>query len=304
MKSSSIKTKKRNNLIFYVCLLIWPLAQFSVFYVGVHTNSILLAFKTSSRLATGAIVYKWSGFGNFKDIWYTIVNSPAIRISLKNSAIHFAVVNLFAWSIQHFVPYYIYKKKFGHRVFKIILFLPSVISSVVIVSLFKYFVDGVIPDALNSIFGTKYGGFIWGKNSFWWILFYGIWHGFGGGMLMMVGTMSRISESIVESAQIDGANLLQEYFRITLPMIWPTFSVFTVVSISGFFTNQMDLFTFFDSRAPSDSWVVGYYFFRELNTQGQNRYPYLAAMGLVMTAVAAPLTFLTRYLLNKLGPST
>ena len=95
---------------------------------------------------------------------------------------------------------------------------------------------------------------------------------------------------------------MQELWYIVIPCIWPTFVTFMIVSIVGIFTNQMSLHTFFGVHAESKLYTFGYYLYKEVLIAEQFQYPYLSAMGMLLTAVAIPITLIARYLFNKLGP--
>ena len=140
------------------------------------------------------------------------------------------------------------------------------------------------------------------------VLFYNLWIGFGVNVLMFCGAMSGIDDSLVESAHLDGANLLQEFVHITIPMIWPTFVSFFVVGVTGLFTNQMHLHTLFGDSAASEMMTFGYFLYTnaahaELISTGGYEMSVLAAMGLILTLIMLPLTLGVRWALNKFGPS-
>ena len=79
-------------------------------------------------------------------------------------------------------------------------------------------------------------------------------------VLMYIGAMSRIPGGVVESAKLDGASPMQEFFKITLPLILPTIMVYVTTGIAGIFTNQVNLYTFFGQASTTQT--VGYYTFK------------------------------------------
>ncbi len=125
---------------------------------------------------------------------------------------------------------------------------------------------------------------------------------------MFSGAMSGIDESIVESAQLDGANAIQEFIRITVPLIWPTFVSFLTINFTGLFTNQMHLHTLFGNDADELS-TLGYYLYVNSHrgelvaTDKVPSFSVLSAIGLMTTAVMLPLTLGLRKALRKFGPS-
>jgi ABC-type sugar transport system permease subunit len=127
---------------------------------------------------------------------------------------------------------------------------------------------------------------------------------------MYTGTMSGIDESLVESVQLDGANIIQEFIHITFPMIYRTYVTFLIVSIAGLFTSTMALHTFFGTQ--SNYKTIGYdIYINVLNSDVYvspgsmwMSYPVISAYGLILTAFVAPATLLLKKFLEKIGPST
>ena len=87
-------------------------------------------------------------------------------------------------------------------------------------------------------------------------------------------------------------------------MIFPTITVFLVTGVGDFFTANACAYTFYAENAPYNVYTLGYYLF--IKVIGANAsladYPYAAAAGLCLTLVAAPITLLVKYLLEKYGP--
>ena len=202
--------------------------------------------------------------------------------------------------------YFIYKKFFGSKFFKFFLFLPSIISSIAMILMFSYFAEDAYPDLVQKWFSlnTKPNGLLSDlKTTMFAVLFYATFTGFGTSVIMYSSAMNNINESLPEAAKIDGANSMQEFLSISVPLIWPTIVTFLVVGVAGIFTNQVGLYAFFGGAADLRVYTFGYYLYKETVDGTQASYPYLAAMGLVMTLFAVPLTYTFKWLLEKNGPS-
>lgn len=299
---SQYRQRDRKRAIFYAIMMAFPLLQFAVFYIGVNANSIVMAFQ-SYKYDQG--MYVFTGLANFRAVFTDIMTVGYLKSAIVRSLIVYAFTLTIGVTLAVLFSYYIYKKFRGGEVFKVFLFLPSVISSVVLVIMFNYFVERAIPFVLGFITGKNVPGLVTNPDTvFVTILFYTIWAGFGTQILMYSGAMNGISDSVVESAQLDGITPLKEFFHITLPLIWPTFTTFIVVGVAGIFTNQMNLFSFFGTSAEYGLYTVGYYLYRAMkaSTTTLADYPYYAAIGIVFTMISIPVTLLVRHLLFRLGP--
>ncbi|GEM_PF-220502 len=295
-----IGQRKRNDIIFYCLMLAFPVVQFCIFYIGVNFNSILLTFKKYD-FVTGQ--WSFAGFENISKVLSDISSQYVLIQSAKNSLICYFVGLITGVPLSLFFSYYIYKKMPLQGFFKVMLFMPSVISSIAMVVMFSYFVENAYPAIMQKLFGLRVEGLIANPEStFGTILFYSVWSGFGTSILMYSGAMNSISDSVVEAAKLEGVTPLKEFFKITLPLIYPTLVTFLVVGIAGIFTNQMNLFSFFGAQADYRIYTFGYYLYKNTQEATMDLYPYLAAMGLLMTLVAVPVTLLVRYLLEKFGP--
>ncbi len=307
MKKIKLKSfKSAKCLWFYIAILVLPILQFCIFYIGVNINSFVLAFKNITLDSeTKKYVYSWT-FDNFKN-WFADENEfmqlvQTLLISLKSYAISLAIGVPFGL----FFAYYIFKKLPGAMFFRFMLFMPSIVASIVLVSIFRYFTDYVVPEILSVFRIELTSTLLSGKNTrYATVMFYNLFVGFGTTVLLYSNKMANISPEIIEAAELDGARPVREFFSIVLPQTFSTLSIFLVTGIAGIFTNEINNFSFFNYYWKPDTATLGFLmYFRTQKAKGDiSQYPPLAALGLMMSAVAIPLTFLARWALNKVGPS-
>ncbi len=298
-KRSGLQSYKKQSLIFYVSMMVLPIAVVLVFYLYVNIRSFTMAFQRYDYVKG----FLPNGFNNFLEIFEDFKTEEFLVHSVKNSLELFLWTFVFSAMLSVLFSYYVYKDHLFSGVFKIILYLPHIISGVVFVIMYKYFVDVAVPGVYKLINHEEILGLLANNNTRRvTIIVYTIWVSFGTNVLMYTSAMSSISPSIIESAQLDGIKPHQELVYIVIPCIWSTFVTFMIMSIVGIFTNQMSLFSFYGVQAPKELYTFGYYLYAAVIDAEQVVYPYLSAMGMLLTAVAIPVTLLARYLLNKLGP--
>ncbi len=303
-------TRRRNHMIFYVCVVALPLLQFCICYIYVNLNSFILAFQQYG-VKQGELGFNvtFAKFENFKEAW-SLINERWFMFG--NSLRLFFWVTIVGFTLALLFSFYIYKKYPLGEFFRVILFMPKIISGVVFALLFKYIADDVFVKIMNDFLHqeVELGMLANSDTQLGAVLFYNVWIGFGINVLMFSGSMSGIDESIVESAQLDGTNLLQEFIHVTLPMIWPTFVSFLIINITGIFTDQMSLHSLYGNSSDPRLATFGYYLYVQssrgelIPTSTDPSFSVLSSMGLMLTAVMMPLTLGVRRLLNKYGPST
>lgn len=296
---SNVKWRK---WLFYSCLIFLPLLQFAVMYVYVNFNSLIMAFR-SYDIDTNR--WSWVWFENFKDLFYDMGRLPALRAGFANSIIVWILGLVITLPLGIIFAYYIYKKYCGYKVFRVLLFLPSIISASVLMIIFKYYADTFLPAVVNKIFHTDYFGFLSDKKTqFSAIVVYNIFIGFGVSVLMYTGSMNNISESVIEAGRLDGVNTLQELIFIVLPQILGTVSVFVITGVSGIFVNQLNLFSIYHVHADTDLYTIGYFLYRNIFLAGESyaAYPYNAALGVLVTLIIAPIIFGLKIFFKKVDP--
>lgn len=296
---SGFSAKKRKELVFYIAIMALPILQTLVFYFYVNFNSFLLAFQEYDGLH-----YRFVGFDTLKKAVtfnHSVFQNFNIWLVLGSTVKPWLFGFFFSTIPSVFFAYYIYKKHIGSDAFKVILYLPHIIPHLVFIIIYKYYMN----DFLSSIGLVKIG--FWTKTLEWERFYYifATWmFGFGTAVLVYSGAMAGISESIIESGQLDGITPLKELVFIVIPMIWGTFVTMLVTSLISLFTSDLNGYAFRGAEFNPQLQTIGYFLYNGTVNAGMGGYPVLSAFGLIMTAIAVPLTMLTRHLLTKYGPKT
>ena len=303
--TAALPSKKKSfftkDLLFYSLMLLFPLAQFAIFYIGVNGRSFLYAFQKIDTLSN-SITWTIEPLAiAFKQMF-----EPTLLKVLGMSFLSFALTYAIGTVLALLFSYFIYKKLPFGNFFKVMLFLPSILSAIVMVTIYQNFVEIGVPSILHSWFGGTFKGLIENPDTrYGAIVFYNIFVSFGTSVLMYSNAMSGLSVEVSEAAKIDGANAWDEFIHIVLPGIFPTISTFAITSVASIFINQMNLFSFFNTSASNDVQTYGYYLYVQTvnaaNTESE--FPFICAVGLLLTIVAVPLTLLTKWALEKWGPS-
>lgn len=269
----------------------FPVLQFCVFYIGVNLQSILLAFQQYDGLNSKFFV-NWNEFWcNFQQIFKDI---DMLWNCLKNSLAVWLFTTVIGTVGAIMFSYYIFKRKRVGKIFKFVLFIPSILPSILMSSMFQNFCNEILPfflhtDRLMSAVKTD-ANLLFAMS-----VFYTIWIGFGTQVLLYTGAMEQVSVSVLEAGKLDGVSPMRELWNIILPQIMPTIGTFLVAGVAGIFISQANMYNFFGESAPANIQTIGYYLFKMTQQNGAEQYyPYLSALGLCCTALAVPPTLLMR----------
>ena len=279
-------------------MVLLPTIQFVLFYIVTNVNSFFLAFKKHEYG-----MFEWDGIGRFvevfNDLFKETIYSDMVKDAMKNSFIVYFVGLLTSLVFTLLFAYYIHKKYWGSKMFKVLLFLPNILSMLTLCFLFKFFVNRAVPEIFMDLFGKDIGiPMIDGAPTEYGLLMFAfIFFGLGTQLILYLGAMSGISDSIIEASEMDGTSSIQQLWYIVIPMIFPTIKTFLVCGMAGIFANQFNLMNFYGLGRDNDV-TIGYYFYRK-TTEGMENYPYIAAFGLMLSAVLIPITLIINKLLEK-----
>ena len=292
-KGKSLGSK--GALLFLIAILIIPVIHWLIFWLGVNFNSIMMAF----QLPTG----EWS-LETMKSVLKEILRNDAnmdinLNTAIRNTLIYF-VKDIFMIPFHLIIAYFFYKKISGYRMYQVIFYLPSIISGVAFATMFSSFIapSGPIGVLLEKAGVTPVPEFLanskYATNT---ILFYTIWIGWGGNMLLLGGALARVPLEILESARLDGITPAQELIYMILPLIWSTLSTLLILNMTSLFVADGPILLFTNGKFQTST--IGYWIFDKVYYQGIGAYNAVAAAGLLFTLVGAPIILFVKWLIER-----
>ena len=300
--------ENKRKALFSLIMLAIPILHFLVFYLYINLSSFSLAFKKYEIVEGTGLVSSFAKFDNFKDA-FNLLFSASGWGKIKNSLI-FESVNLFLVTpLTLIFAFYIYKKAFMGKFFKVMLFMPYILSEIIVATLYKYMTNNIIPYIMQSWFGVEIPQLLAdAKTQMATAIVFNIIMWFGINSLIYSSAMEDVNISMSEAAQLDGANVAQEFIYVTVPTIFPTIVTLFIVALAAVFTDQFRMLSLF-YYLPGGLDNMGFYLYMQAsradvipNGAADLTYGALSAMGLLLSFIVIPVTLVTRHLLNKYGP--
>ena len=296
------KPLRKGKYVFIFCMLILTVVRWAIFYVAVNVDSFTMAFKEFMGYGpNNESIYRWS-FANFQKFWsemsYKGWATQSFKAALKNTLFLFFAGNAVTIPTTFFISYYLYKKMPGTKGFVWILYLPAVLSSVVMVTIFKNIVEA---NGLVSALSIKMGHgaitdlLISEDTAKWMVWCYNTWIGFPGSYVLVTAAMRRIPEEIIESAQLDGVTPWTEFFKILFPLIWPTVQVLLLQKITAILSADGPILLL--TGGGADTYTIGFWYYDQVILSHSYEYP--SAVGLLMTLFIAPIAIGVKKLTDK-----
>ena len=301
-KKGILSKHKISGYIFCYSLMAYSIILFLVFYVYTHLDTFVMAFQNVKVDGSRS----FAGLENFATIFNDLKDGGLILTSVKNSLIMFVLCFSISMPLYIIFAYLIFKKVFGHKVVTTLMVTPAVVSGFVFALIFKNFASSPLQQIMRSAGLEHFPNLIDDvKYAYGTGIFYIIWASFYTNLIIYSNAMRNIDPALIESAKIDGmSTMFQELRFIVLPLIYPTLTTFIVTGFAGIFSNQGPLVLFYADGAPAEVYNVGYYMFKEVAYKSYSPvgFPLIAAMGLILTVIVAPLTMLLNHLMDKYSP--
>ncbi|MCI5872118.1 MAG: sugar ABC transporter permease [bacterium] len=186
------------------------------------------------------------GLKNFKML---MMDSSFIR-SMQNMILLIVVVTIitFAFALT-FAGILTREKIKGQNFFRIIFYIPNILSIVVISGIFSaiYKPENGMLNSIIGLFCKLKEPILWKGESLVMVslIIAMVWQAIGYYMVMYMASMSSVPESLYESAGLDGAGRLTQFFQITIPLIWTnirttlTFFIISTINMAFLFVKAM-----------------------------------------------------------------
>lgn len=156
---------------------------------------------------------------------------------------------------------------------------------------------GILKEGLNWLGDSRY--------AFWVVILMCMWKNFGYFMVIYLSGLSTISGEYYDAAKVDGANAVQRFFKITLPLLRPI-TTFVIVqgAIGGFqlFDEAKNLVSGAGSNivgGPGRSLLTIVWYFYDTSFQNNSRYGYGAAIAFSMMLIIGLISLINVSLLNR-----
>jgi len=173
--------------------------------------------------------------------------------------------------------------------FRTILFMPVVTSLVIVGIVFRFIFAGEFGWLNSGLSVVGLGPFPWTTEAGWAyipIIVLSIWGGLGYYTLIVLGGLQSLDTEIFEAARMDGANEVQIFFRITLPLMRPVMAfllISTTLGVMRLFSEPYALYQ--GGRGPDDNALTpALQIYRTAFSAGK-RYGDAAALGFLLSLV-------------------
>ena len=266
---------KRTGFIF-VCV-VPAVVLFTIFMLVPTFNVFRLSLYQRSTFNPNEV---FIGLKNFEML---LKDTTFIR-SMQNMLLLIVMVTVFTMTTALVFAGILTREKLrGQDFFRIVFYIPNILSVVVISGIFSaiYDIDRGLLNSILNLFGKE--GILWKgeEHVVMSLVIAMVWQAIGYYMVMYMASMSAVPASLYESAGLDGAGRVTQFFQITIPLIWTnirttlTFFIISTINMAFLFVSAMT------GGGPNNaSNVALLYMYNQKNLGGG--YGYAMAIGVVI----------------------
>ncbi len=211
---------EKNIKKFWPIFVFPTLAAFVIGFLLPFLMGIYLSFCKFTTVTDATFI----GLGNYVKAIQDTIFQHSFWYTTAFSVVSLIIINVIAFAFALALT----KKLRGTNLFRTIFFMPNLIGGIVLGYIWQLIFSGILSQYNMAINLDSTLGF-------WGLIILVSWQQIGYMMIIYIAGLQSIPEDVLEAAQIDGANRIQRLFRITIPMMMPSITICTFLSVTNGF---------------------------------------------------------------------
>ena len=207
---------------------VFVLPTFAAFTIGFLVPFVYGIFLSFCKFTT-VVDFKVTGFENYTKIFFVNGKLDTTFLhSLWYTAL-FAIVCVVVINVVSFVIAMLLTKGIrGTNLFRTVFFLPNLIGGIVLSYIWLMFFNSILSNYSKTIVSTQW-------SAFWGLVLVVCWQQIGYMMIIYIAGIQNIPGDLIEAAKIDGASKWQLLKSVTIPMLMPTITICTFLTMTNGF---------------------------------------------------------------------
>ena len=202
---------------------IFVLPTFAAFTIGFIIPFIMGIYLSFCKFTTVTDA-KLVGFSNYLKVFQDPTFVHALWYTALFTVVSVLTINVFAFTIALLLT----KAMKGTNLFRTVFFMPNLIGGIVLGYIWQLILNGVLLYFDRTLtYSATYG--------FWGLVILMNWQQIGYMMIIYIAGIQNIPSDLLEAARIDGANKWQELRYVVLPMLMPSITVCTFLTLTNGF---------------------------------------------------------------------
>ena len=205
----------------------WPifiLPTFAAFLIGFVWPFIWGIYLSFCKFTTVGNV-KFVGLANYKNIFIDNTFTHAFGFSVLFTIVSSLLINLLAFTVALLLT----RGLKGTNLFRTVFFMPNLIGGIVLGYIWQTILNGALSAMGLPLLQLSE------KNGFWGMIILLCWQQIGYMMIIYIAGLNNVSPEYIEAAKIDGATDFETLIKIKIPMIMPSITICTFLTLTNGF---------------------------------------------------------------------
>lgn len=205
----------------------WPifvLPTFLAFILGFIAPFVMGVYLSFCKFTTVTDA-KFIGFSNYLKIFTDASFVHALWYTALFTVVTVVLINVLAFAVALLLT----KGFKGTNIFRTVFFMPNLIGGIVLGYIWQTLLNGLLSKWGQPLLSLS------AKNGFIGMLILLMWQQIGYMMIIYIAGLNNVSPDLIEAAQIDGATSRQILFKIKIPMIMPSVTICTFLTLTNGF---------------------------------------------------------------------
>lgn len=218
---------------------IFALPTFIAFTIGFIVPFLMGIYLSFCKFTTVTDA-KFVGFSNYTKIFTDATFLHALWYTALFTIVSVVLINVLAFVIAMLLT----KGIRGTNIFRTVFFMPNLIGGIVLGYIWQLILNGILAKfGRTLVYSSTYG--------FWGLVILMCWQQVGYMMIIYIAGIQNIPGELIEAAKIDGATSKQILRHVTIPMVMPSITVCTFLTLTNGF-KLFDQNLALTNGAPSD----------------------------------------------------
>ena len=197
------------------------------------------------------------------DNYITILHSRIFYQVMGNTFLFLLAAVPFLVIFPLFLAILINQKIRAITLYKILIYLPVIVSIVVAAIAFKwlYAQDGILNYFMSLLGISPIGWLTDSRFALYSVALVTVWKGVGYYMMIYLAALMGVPQELYEACDIDGANFIQKHLTVTIPQIMPTIALVSTISLISAMKVFVEIYVMTKGGPLNSSKTIVYYIY-------------------------------------------
>ena len=205
---------------YFPVFVLPTMIAFTIGFIAPFLLGVYLSFCKFTTVTDATFI----GLKNYTKIFTDTTFLHSLWFTVLFTIVTVLLINVLAFAVAMLLT----KGAKGTNVFRTVFFMPNLIGGIVLGYIWQLLLNGILANFQRTLtYSSVYG--------FWGLVILMLWQQVGYMMIIYISGIQNIPGELIEAAKIDGANAWQVLKNVTLPMVMPSITICTFLTVTNGF---------------------------------------------------------------------